>query len=492
MSEARATKGVRELLAFLTRERKDLRDLVPLDLKRFREDLLAREEAGEISPYQLQSFLTQARKWLKGRMGAGLLDRERFFLVLHPMGLTCDYDPLVTRSRAFSRLSPSMAASYRRGAQALLLHLASLGKGLSDVTRGDWRGFQEKVRAQVSSREVKRPVARMRLCGARRFLEEKVRCGLVAPDVLLPPRAPEPPLSVWVARLQDAMAVEGLGQSTRINYTRAVRDLLAYLDSEGIRAMSEVTREVVTAYELDLQRRSSKKGVPYAASTQTGMIAGLRFFFSHLVKGGLLLTDPSVHLTYPRQVKRLPRPLGIEAMRRLLTRRPTSILEMRDRAILETLYETGMRGGEVARLRLEDVDFEAGTILVREGKGRKDRMVPLGKKAREALLNYLEARGQSGRAVFLGRHGTALTARQMRRRLKELGARFGFSLHPHLLRHTCATHLLKGRADIRHIQRLLGHKNLQTTERYTRVEVGDLREVIKRCHPREKGRSGAS
>ena len=150
-----------------------------------------------------------------------------------------------------------------------------------------------------------------------------------------------------------------------------------------------------------------------------------------------------------------------------------------------------MRRAELARLLLDDIDLEQATILIRQGKGKKDRMVPLGKNAKEALLDYLELsrekllRGKTN-AVFVGNGDRPLSIDYITERVKTLGKRAGLEVRPHLLRHSCATHLLKGRADIRQIQRLLGHKSLQSTERYTRVEVSDLRKVIQRCHPREK------
>jgi integrase/recombinase XerD len=170
---------------------------------------------------------------------------------------------------------------------------------------------------------------------------------------------------------------------------------------------------------------------------------------------------------------------------------PGSVLGKRDRAALETLYGTGIRRGECVRLDLTDLDLGQGVLLVRDGKGRKDRFVPVAGRAALALDLYLRERPalvsdpREG-ALFLSRFGrrlgkvglAALVARHA------LAARV--SAHPHALRHACATHLLKGGADVRHVQELLGHKSLQTTALYTRVGVEDLRQVLARCHPRER------
>jgi len=198
-----------------------------------------------------------------------------------------------------------------------------------------------------------------------------------------------------------------------------------------------------------------------------------------------------LHLKKPRSPQRLPRTLKPKELLRVFESLPKSSMGIRDRAILELLYGTGMRRAELGKLHLSDIDLEQGTILIRQGKGRKDRMVPVGHNAREALVDYLElSRKNLLRAktdsLFVGNGGRALTANYITERVKTLGKRAGVKLTPHVMRHSCATHLLQGRADIRQIQRLLGHKSLITTERYTRVEISDLRKVIERCHPRER------
>jgi site-specific recombinase XerD len=288
------------------------------------------------------------------------------------------------------------------------------------------------------------------------------------------------------------MALKDLSLSACREYHRAVVHFLAWLEAEhGIHDLAGVTREVVTAFSLGLQQKLSVKGAPYAVSTVNGILAALRFFFSALVASGQLLSDPSSHLGRGRHQERLPRPLKIMDVSRLLASLPRTTMGLRDRALVEILYGTGMRRAELCGLDLSDIDLEQRAISIRCGKGRKDRVVPLGKKAKEVLLCYLDhARPklmrEETRALFLSLEGRRLSPGHVTKHVRTLGQRAGVSVHPHLLRHSCATHLLRGRADIRHIQRLLGHSSLQTTEAYTRVEVSDLREVIQRCHPRER------
>jgi site-specific recombinase XerD len=294
------------------------------------------------------------------------------------------------------------------------------------------------------------------------------------------------------ALLEKAMDSCDLSQTTRPSYRRALREFLRYLkEEEGITDLGDVTREVMTDYRLHLQTKTSRKDAPYAVSTQTGALNALRFLFRWLVKTGVVLADPTVHLSNPRASKTLPRVSKARDLSRLIRRLPLTPLGIRDRALIELFYGTGMRRAELCRLDVEDVDLEQRIVLIREGKGRKDRLVPLGNKAWEALADYLDlSRPQllkrENRALFVGLGGRRLSMDYVSARVRELGRKHGLKLWPHLLRHSCATHLLRGKADIRHIQRLLGHRSLQSTERYTRVEVSDLRKVIERCHPREK------
>ena len=162
---------------------------------------------------------------------------------------------------------------------------------------------------------------------------------------------------------------------------------------------------------------------------------------------------------------------------------------MRDRAILETLYGTGIRVGEAARADVSDLDVREGVLLVRSRKGRKDRIVPVQGRAAVALGTYLaeacpELLKRPDAALFVSRHGARLSIVGRRAAVRRHGEAIGLRISPHTLRHTCATHLLRGRADIRHVQELLGHRSLTTTALYARVVVDDLREVLERTHPR--------
>jgi integrase/recombinase XerD len=200
-------------------------------------------------------------------------------------------------------------------------------------------------------------------------------------------------------------------------------------------------------------------------------------------------------LDLPR-VRRLPRVVLSERdAERLVTMPwPSTALGKRDRAILELLYGTGIRVGECERLDLTDLDLEARTLLIRDGKGRKDRIVPITERAAIALDFYLREsrpvllRRTSPPALFIARGARRLQRQSIEKlvRVHAAAAQIEQRLSPHALRHACATHLIRGGADIRHVQALLGHRNLNTTARYAHVAIKDLRAVIERVHPREK------
>lgn len=360
------------------------------------------------------------------------------------------------------------------------------GKTVRGLTPADWEAFRKTATEDD-------------IHAVRGYLKMKVRQGWIRQEQVPARKRASEPLPVpalaerWLDVLDESMALECLSSHTRDGYRRAVRDFLVWLCARGVEDLSGVTREVMTAYRVHVAGAFSRKGTPYAIASQIAALVGLRFFFGWLTKSGRLLADPTMHLPTPRASQKLPRVLKAADIARLIRRLSDTTLGRRDRAMIELLYGTGLRRAELAALKLDDVDLEQRTVLVREGKGRTDRLVPLGKTARKALLEYIDLsrgfllRGEDPGALFLGRGGAALGPKHVSGRIEALGKKLlGFKVRPHWLRHSCATHLLKHRADIRHIQRLLGHKSLASTERYTRVEVADLKAVIRRCHPRER------
>jgi integrase/recombinase XerC len=220
-------------------------------------------------------------------------------------------------------------------------------------------------------------------------------------------------------------------------------------------------------------------------------LAAVRGFFRFLADTGQLAADPTLDLTTPKTRRRLPTHLGLDEVDRLLAvPRADTLLGLRDRAILEVLYSSGLRVSELAGLDWERVDTEAGSVRVL-GKGRKERVVPVGRPALAALAAYRAAEAAAGQPaatgpVFRNARGGRLTTRSIARLMERYVLLSGTTAKatPHALRHTFATHLLGGGADLRAIQELLGHASLSTTQRYTHVDLRRLMEAYDRAHPR--------
>ncbi|MEJ2717030.1 MAG: tyrosine recombinase [Deltaproteobacteria bacterium] len=221
-------------------------------------------------------------------------------------------------------------------------------------------------------------------------------------------------------------------------------------------------------------------------------LAAVRTFFRFLARERLVSTNPAAGIRAPKREKPLPRALTVDEIDRFFSRNPE--MRTRDQAIFELLYSSGLRVGELTTLRIQDVDLRNGGVRVR-GKGNKERYVPVGSRALRALERYLHFRSLHEReraadrpnaALFLNCRGGPLSSRSIRRILKTYldAAGLAREASPHAFRHSFATHLLHGGADLRSIQELLGHASLSTTQRYTRVDLGRLMEVYDRSHPR--------
>jgi integrase/recombinase XerC len=254
---------------------------------------------------------------------------------------------------------------------------------------------------------------------------------------------------------------------------------------------TQVTLRVVRGFLGSLSSRGLK------SSSLGRKLAALRSFFRFLNREGLLPTNPARPIPSPAKPKTLPPVLTVDEASRLLESPggpPRSPL--RDRALLELLYSSGLRVSELTSLDLEDLDLAGGSVRVR-GKGRKERIVPVGRKAVEAVQDYLAHERAGARAgaaaIFLNvRDGGRLTARSVHRLLGARALRQGWRkrISPHALRHSFATHLLAGGADLRAIQEMLGHRSLSTTTRYTRLDTEQLTRVYESAHPRSRKSPG--
>lgn len=288
----------------------------------------------------------------------------------------------------------------------------------------------------------------------------------------------------------------GLADNSLNAYRRDLVRYSSFLRKRGVSDPSSIGEQEVLEYVEDLRSATDDDGTArFAASSIARALVAVRSFHGFCASEGLLATDPSEEVGGPRVPPGIPKALTEPEVEALLeTVAGDDARADRDRAILETLYATGIRISELVGLDLDDIDLESGTIRV-IGKGDKERVVPVGRTARSVLQAYLTSgrvelvgsgRGSGGSAVFLNARGGRLTRQGCWKIVGLAGRRAGLSdrLSPHVLRHSCATHMLDHGADIRVVQELLGHASISTTQVYTKVSPDRLRAVYEAAHPR--------
>jgi len=233
----------------------------------------------------------------------------------------------------------------------------------------------------------------------------------------------------------------------------------------------------------------------YSKATIARKLATLRSFYKFLVKRNRVSSNPVTSIRTPKQEKKLPKFLEYEEIKRLLETPPIdNWLGARDRAILETLYSTGMRVSEIVGLNMDDVDFLSEVVHIR-GKGKKERIAPISSSALRVIQHYIEFRNKRAQAnpnfdnkvLFVNKHGRRLSTRSVRRKMDKYLRMAGLdpSISPHTLRHSFATHMLNNGADLRSVQELLGHQSISTTQVYTHLTTKKLKDVYENAHPRE-------
>jgi integrase/recombinase XerD len=314
------------------------------------------------------------------------------------------------------------------------------------------------------------------------------------------PTAPvSPAAGAALRRFLDYLAVErGLAANTLSAYRRDLRRYAGWLAASGIDDPALAEEEDVVAFLGALRAGATPVGTRYRASSVARSLAAVRGFHRFLVRERLAGSDPSHDLGTPKVPSSLPKALEIAQVEALLGAvAGDDPRALRDRALLETLYAAGLRVSEATALDLDDLDLDDGAVRA-FGKGAKERLVPLGRSARKALEAWLVrgrpalASARSGPALFLNAQGTRLTRQGCWKILRRHAKRAGLESHvsPHVLRHSFATHLLAGGADIRSVQEMLGHASLATTQVYTKVTQERLREVYLSAHPRARAASG--
>ena len=297
------------------------------------------------------------------------------------------------------------------------------------------------------------------------------------------------------------LAVErGLRANTLAAYRRDLRAYERFLRAREVHRPGDVTPAMVGAYAASLRDATADEGRPrYAAASVARALVAVRSWHRFCLDEGLASGDPTEELVGPRVPAGIPKPLSEAEVEALLATAATDTpTGWRDRAILEVLYGTGVRISELVGLDRADVDLDTGLVRVL-GKGGKERIAPLGRPGRTALAGYLRrgrpelvrpgpARTRAGDAVFLNARGRRLTRQGIWGLVRRAGGRAGLGerVYPHVLRHSCATHMVENGADIRVVQELLGHASLSTTQVYTKVSAERLRAVYDAAHPRAR------
>lgn len=269
-----------------------------------------------------------------------------------------------------------------------------------------------------------------------------------------------------------------------------------YLSVRDIAAADRITAQTMYDYQIELYECLDRKGQPYSIGYQNQLLSVARRFVNFLYQRDYITADPGRDLAYAKQPKRLPTGVLSVAEARRIVKAPNakSVIGYRDRTILEVLYSSGIRKEELNNLKLADVDYHDGFLRIEQGKGGKDRVVPIGKICCRYLENYIKSvRGELikdpyNNHLFLSARGNRLSKGLVWELVKKYAkkAKIKKNVSPHTFRHTCATAMLKNKADLNSIRKLLGHESLNTTSVYTHLSITDLKAVHERCHPREK------
>jgi len=270
------------------------------------------------------------------------------------------------------------------------------------------------------------------------------------------------------------------------SYQRDLNQLSGYCTEKAIGQWADLQQTDIRAFIAGRHRKN------LSSKSLQRELSAIRSFYNYLLKQGLVSINPAQHIQAPKQARKLPKTLDVDQLSGLLEAGASSLLEIRDLAMFELFYSSGLRLSELSALNLTDLDLPDSSLIVRIGKGGKSRILPIGSKAVTAIDNWLRQRAvkipAAEPALFVSTRGTRLGQRNIELRLEQWCIKKGIAehIHPHMLRHSFASHLLESSQDLRAVQELLGHSNISTTQIYTHLDFQHLAEIYDKAHPRAK------
>ena len=300
----------------------------------------------------------------------------------------------------------------------------------------------------------------------------------------------------WMERYREELVLLNHSARTWPTVRVTLKHLKTYLESQGISAVAAVTETALHGFRHWLFSEPTWKGTARGIASQNRCLSIVKGFFRFLHESGATVGNPAQALTQAKEPQTLPRNvLSVLEARKILTKPDVqTVLGYRDRTILEVFYATGIRRSELIALTVANVDLEGGLLRINSGKGAKDRVVPLTQIAVTFLESYIKGirpkmlSEKEKERLFLSERGQAMGKSTVASIVEKYAKLAGIKkrVTPHSWRHTCATHLVKNDANLRHVQEMLGHKNLSTTERYLQLTITDLKEAHRKFHPRER------
>ena len=304
-------------------------------------------------------------------------------------------------------------------------------------------------------------------------------------------------IEILIERYRQQLEILNFSPRTVIGRLVHLRRFAGFLQQQNISEVTAIASGTLADHQRDLFYLPTSRGTARSVSYQNQAMHALRSFFRFLKTEGYVAQDAAESLPLARTPHTLPRTiLTPEEARKVIETPDTScLLGYRDRTILETLYATGIRKSELMNLTVNDVNLEEGVLRINGGKFNKDRVVPLTRLACSFLETYLKAirpallQGRVSDRVFISQRAAPLSKNALGELVEKYARIAGVNKHVtcHIWRHSCATHLVKNKASLRHVQEMLGHRDLSTTERYLHLTIADLKEAHRQCHPREQG-----